>query len=83
MSVFTGVVEVDTEALAAHLKCTPAYVRLLVSRGIIAPSDRRSRTGRGRPTMFFNALRVDEELVEAERNGLVRLDEGRWRVRNS
>jgi len=81
MSVLTGVVEVDTEALAAHLNCTPAYVRLLVSKGIIVPLGRRSRKGRGRPTMFFNALRVDEELTEAERNGTVRLDNGRWRVR--
>ena len=82
MSILTGVVEVDTAALAAHLKCTPAYVRLMVSRGVITPSDRRVRQGRGRPTMFFNALQVDEELLEAERQGLARLDNGRWRVRN-
>lgn len=82
MSILTGSVEVDTEALAAHLNCTPSYVRLLVHREIITPKGRWSRHGRGRPTMWFDAVSVDEQLAQAERNGLVRLDNGRWRVRN-
>lgn len=82
MSILTGSIEVDTEALAVHLNCTPAYVRLFVHRGIITPAGRRSRHGRGRPAMWFDALRVDAELADAERNGLARLDNGRWRVQN-
>jgi hypothetical protein len=83
MSIFTGSVEVDTAALAVHLNCTPAYVRLLVHHGIITPKGRWSRHGKGRPTMWFNALDVDEQLTEAEHKGLAQLDNGKWRVRNS
>lgn len=64
---------VDTAALAAHLGCSPAYVRLLVSAGIIAPMGRWSRTLLGRPCMWFSIDAVDAALERAQVDGRVSL----------
>lgn len=64
----------DTAALAAHLGCTPAYVRLFVSERIIEPIGRRSLRGTGRPTMWFDADAVDKAIEIAADDGRVKLD---------
>jgi hypothetical protein len=75
---------VDTAALAAHLGCTPAYVRLLVSEQVIEPLPRRrSLRARGRPTMLFDIDAVDQALVDAAAAGRVVLDHGVRLVRKS
>lgn len=73
---------VDTAALAAHLGCTPAYVRLLVSEDVIAPLERRLLRARGRPTMWFDIDAVDQALAGAAAAGRVVLDHGVRLVRN-
>jgi hypothetical protein len=74
---------VDTAALAAHLGCTPAYVRLLVSEHVIEPEPgRRSLRARGRPTMWFDVDGVDRALAVAAAAGRVVLDHGVRLVRN-
>jgi len=75
MQVLAPIV-VDTAALAVHLGCSPSYVRLLVSEGIITPVERRSRTGIGRPGMWFDVEAVDAAIAEAVRSGRVVIDHG-------
>lgn len=74
-------VTVDTAALAVHLGCTPAYVRLLVSHGVIAPLGRWRRGLIGRPTMWFSLDAVDAAIERAEVDGRVSLDKGLKLVR--
>lgn len=64
---------VDTAALAIHLGCSPSYVRLLVSEGVIAPMGRWSRRPIGRPTMWFSLDAVDAAIELAQANGRVSL----------
>ena len=67
---------VDTAALAVHLGCSPSYVRLLVSAGIIQPYGRWSRRLLGRPTMWFSLDAVDAAMELAEHQGRVSLAQG-------
>jgi len=76
-------VVVDTAALAAHLRCSPSYVRLLVSEGIITPIGRRSLHSTGRPAMWFDVDAVDAAIAKAVESGRVRLDQGIRVVRKS
>jgi hypothetical protein len=85
MTVLAPVV-VDTAALAVHLKCTPAHVRLLVSEGVIAPIGRRPVARLGRPAMLFDIDAVDDAMAAAFASGRVRrtrLDHGLRVVRKS
>jgi hypothetical protein len=76
-------VVLDTAALATHLACTPAYVRLLVSEGIITAMGRRALAGKGRPTMWFDVDAVEAALRDASDAGRVTLDNGPKIVRKS
>ena len=77
-----AVIEVDTEALSLHLRCTPSYVRLLASKGVIAPLPQRRRLHRlGRPSLMFDLDAVDAALATALGDGRVSLDAGRVRLR--
>lgn len=77
MTVALVLPPLDTATVAVHLGCTPGYVRLLVAAGIITPLYRKSRTGRGRPGMWFDIHEVDRRIVEAQVSGRVQLDKGR------
>ncbi|HEX5994453.1 MAG TPA: hypothetical protein VFY84_04865 [Jiangellales bacterium] len=74
---------VDTAALAEHLRCSPSYVRLLVSEGIITPLGRRSLHWTGRPSMWFDVDAVNTAMAAAVQSGRVRLDRGLRIVRKS
>lgn len=74
---------VDTAALAAHLGCTPDYVRLMVRAHVLTPIGRRRLRLTGRPSMWFDLDQVDDQLDAARAAGRVRLDNDRWRLRNS
>lgn len=76
-------VVLDTAALATHLGCTPAYVRLLVSEDIITPMGRRALASKGRPTMWFDVDAVESALRDASDAGRVTLDNGVRLVRKS
>ena len=67
---------VDTAALAAHLGCSPSYVRLLVHAHVIAPMGRWSRRPLGRPTMWFSLDAVDAAIERAQIAGSVSLADG-------
>lgn len=62
---------VDTAALAVSLKTTPENVRLLVSRGVIEPIDRKMIRKTGRPSMQFD-LEEAHAAVETWRAGVAK-----------
>lgn len=72
--------QVDTEALGVYLGCSAAMVRLLVSVGVIAPAARRTRRGKGRPTMWFDLDAVEADMISAEASGRVARVGDHWRV---
>lgn len=72
---------VDTAALAAGFKCSPAFVRRLARIGILVPVG-KARTARlGRPSTTFDLDAAKAALTEALTSGRVELDQGRLRVR--
>lgn len=73
----------DTAALAIHLRCSPSYVRLLVSAGIITPIGTKMVRRTGRPSLTFDVDAVDEQIEEARLAGRVQFDQGRPRLRKS
>lgn len=83
MTLTLAPVIVDTAALAVHLTCSPSYVRLLVSEGIIAPLGRRALRATGRPSMWFDVDAVDMAITQATQAGRVVLDQGLRIVRKS
>jgi len=70
-------VYVDTAALAARLRCTPAQVRRMVQSGYICAVGKVKTNRSGRYSLLFDLDAVEERLAER----VAELDQSQDRVR--